>query len=74
MEELEESVLNESHVDYDMLDEMTKLPSFNDLREDIRMVIDKFRDTLSEVGYDEGDNDHNQTFDAAIQEALDQAK
>lgn len=74
LEELEESVLNESHVDYDMLDEMTKLSSFNDLRESIRIAIDKFRDTLSEVGYDEGDNDHNQTFDAAVQEALDQAK
>lgn len=60
---LEESKINESSVDYDVLNKITKLPCYNKLKEDFRKSIDEFTscvlDSSAETGYDEGDTDHN---------------
>lgn len=76
IEGLEESKINESSIDYDVLDKMVKLPCYNKLREDLRGVIQEFTscisDSSSEIGYDEGDTDHDMAFNAAIQQAIDE--
>jgi hypothetical protein len=76
IEGLEESKINESSVDYDILDKMVKLPCYNKLREDLRGAIQEFTsclsDSSSEIGYDEGDTDHDMAFNAAIQQAIDE--
>lgn len=76
LEELEESKLNESSVDYDLLDKIVKLPCYSKLREDLRVVIDEFTrcvsDSSEETGYDEGDSDHDMAFNSAVQQAIDE--
>ena len=76
IEGLEESKINESSIDYDVLNKITKLPCYNKLKEDFRKSIDEFTscivDSSSETGYDEGDTDHDMAFNAAIQEAIDE--
>jgi len=76
IEGLEESKINESSIDYDVLDKMVKLPCYNKLREDLRGAIQEFTscisDSSSEIGYDEGDTDHDMAFNAAIQQAIDE--
>jgi len=73
---LEESKINESSIDYDVLDKMVKLPCYNKLREDLRSAIHEFTTCLSdssaEIGYDEGDSDHDMAFNAAVQQAIDE--
>ena len=67
-------VLNESHIDDDMLYKITKLPAYRTLRKDFTTAVSKFTNSLDkvadEIGYDEGDNDHNLAFNTAIQDAL----
>lgn len=76
IESLEESKINESSIDYDVLDKMVKLPCYNKLREDLRSAIHEFTTCLSdssaEIGYDEGDSDHDMAFNAAVQQAIDE--
>jgi hypothetical protein len=76
IESLEESKINESSIDYDVLDKMVKLPCYNKLREDFRSAIHEFTTCLSdssaEIGYDEGDSDHDMAFNAAVQQAIDE--
>jgi hypothetical protein len=76
IEGLEESKINESSIDYDVLDKMVKLPCYNKLRDDLRSAINEFTtslsDSSSEIGYDEGDTDHDMAFNAVIQQAIDE--
>lgn len=74
-ESLVESKINESSIDYDVLDKMVKLPCYNKLREDFRNAIHEFTTCISdssEIGYDEGDTDHDMAYNAAIQQAIDE--
>ncbi len=76
MEEVDESKINESSIDFDVLHKITQLPGFSKLKEDFRKCIDEFNTELnsaaSEIGYDEGDSDHSLAYNAAIQEAIDE--
>ena len=76
IEELEESIVNESHIDYDVMDKIQKTESYKTLKEEFRKSIDTFNQELKrvadEIGYDEGDSDHDMAYSAAIQEALDE--
>ena len=74
IEEVDESKINESSIDQDVLYNITKLSAYNMLKEDFRKSIDEFTHVVnsSDSGYDEGDTDHNLAFNAAIQEAIDE--
>jgi hypothetical protein len=76
MEDVKESRINESSIDYDVLHKIKQLPAYNKLKEEFRNSIDTFVDELQssadEIGYDEGDTDHDMAFNAAIQEILDE--
>ena len=71
-----EDKINESSIDYDVLDKMVKLPCYNKLREDFRNAIHEFTTCISdnseEIGYDEGDTDHDMAYNAAIQQVIDE--
>lgn len=75
-ENFEESVINESQVDYDLLNKLQKLEAYKTLREEFRNSVDKFTSELmrvaDQIGYDEGETDHDMAVSAAIQEALDE--
>ena len=76
IDELEESIVNESHIDYDVMNKIQKTESYKTLKEEFRKSIDTFNQELKrvadEIGYDEGDSDHDMAYSAAIQEALDE--
>jgi len=76
MEDVKESRINESSIDYDVLHKIKQLPAYNKLKEDFRKSISEFTSEVNssadEIGYDEGDTDHDMAFSAAIQEILDE--
>ena len=76
IEELDESKINESSIDYDVLHKIKQLPGYNQLKEKFRNAIDEFSielgNSAGEIGYDEGDNDHDMAYNAAIQELIDE--
>jgi hypothetical protein len=77
IEEMDESKLNESHIDYDIMDKITKLESYTKLKSEIRRAVEDFEQDLDEmsageIGYDSGDNDHHQAYVAAVKEILDE--
>ena len=77
------NVLNESSVDYDLLNKIERLPCFNKLREDFRKAVSEFTKEVELAlpcdydendectGFDEGDTDHTMALEASIQSALD---
>ena len=73
IEEVDESKINESSIDYDVLHKIKQLPAYNKLKEDFRKSISEFTREVnsSDTGYDDGDTDHDMAFHAAIQEAID---
>lgn len=66
--------VNESSIDYDILSSITKLPCYNELREKFKNAIAEFTVSVdnSNIGYDEGDSDHDLALNSAIQEAIDE--
>ena len=76
IEELEESIVNESHIDYEVMNKIQKTEAYKTLKEEFKKSIDTFNQELKrvsdEIGYDEGDSDHDKAYNAAIQEALDE--
>jgi len=74
--DVKESKINESSIDYDVLHKIKQIPAYNQLKEKFRNAIDEFNAELissaDEIGYDEGDNDHDMALNAAIQEILDE--
>lgn len=68
---LEAKKVNESHVDDDVFLKITKLESYNKLRNDFKSLVDDFCEKLeNEDWFDSGDTDHSMALDAVIQEAL----
>ena len=74
IENLEESKINESTIDYDVLNKIKKLPCYGKLREDLRKCIDEYTQCVvssyDETGYDEGDTDHDLALTESIQELI----
>lgn len=68
---LEAKKVNESHIDDDVFLKITKLESYNNLRDDFKSLVDTFSEELdNEDWFDLGDNDHALALNLALQEAL----
>lgn len=71
---LEVKMVKESHIDDDVFLKITKLESYNNLRDDFKSLIDAFSNDLdNEDWFDLGDNDHAMALNTAIQEALNES-
>lgn len=72
---IEESKMNESHIDDKVLLNIKKTEAYKTLSAEFSKSVDKFTKEINKIadsiGYDEGDSDHNMAFNAAVQEALD---
>lgn len=71
---VEESKVNESTIDYDVLEKIKKLPCYSKLKEEFRKSIDEYITCVvsssEETGYDEGDTDHDMALTTSIQEII----
>lgn len=71
---LEVKMVKESHIDDDVFLKITKLESYNKLRNDFKSLVDNFISSLeNEDWIDLGDNDHVMAVNAVIQEALNES-
>ena len=64
--------VNESSIDYDMLDQLKSFSAYDDLVRGFVEAVEKFENAVenSDLGYDSGDNDHYLAFKAALSEAM----
>ena len=68
---LDAKMVNESNIDDDVFYKISRLQSYNKLRNDFKSLVDDFCEKLeNEDWFDSGDNDHSMALNAVIQEAL----
>lgn len=71
---LEVKMVKESHIDDDVFLKISKLQSYNKLRNDFKSLVDDFTSSLeNEDWIDLEDNDHVMAVNAVIQEALNES-
>jgi hypothetical protein len=71
---LEAKMLKESHIDNDVFMKISKLESYNKLRNDFKSLVDDFTSSLeNEDWIDLGDSDHVMSINSVIQEALNES-
>jgi len=73
IEELEESKINESTINDNVYHKLRQSSKYSILVDDFRNAIRKFESEVSNL-YDEGDTDQSMTFQAILQDALDEAQ
>jgi len=73
IEDLDESKINESTIDDNVYHELRQSPKYSKLVDDFRNAIRDFESETSHL-YDEGDTDQSMTFQAILQDALDEAQ
>lgn len=67
-------IVKESQIDDNVFLKISKLQSYNKLRNDFKSLVDHFTSSLeNEDWIDLGDSDHVLAVNAAIQEALDES-
>lgn len=64
--------VNESHIDDVIYSTIINTPEYKELYKKVSDLVDDFRAFLedSEVGFDEGDNDHEMALNLALSELL----
>jgi len=73
IENLEESKIYETHIDDDVYHNLKVSTKYTKLVDNFRDAIREFENGVSSL-YDEGDNDHNASMQAVLQDALDEAQ
>jgi hypothetical protein len=71
---MEESKIFETHIDDNVYHELKMSKAYRKLVDELRNPISNFESFCIENGiYDQGDNDHVAAFQAALQDAIDEA-
>ena len=54
------------YVDTELLEKIESLPSFTELKDDLKVAVDKFEASLDEIGYDKNNKKHYRAFITAL--------